>query len=141
MKDILKKIFLIPFILFLICLFVSFLEYKQITHINSYDERITKNSPLCGTFQEAKKDALHQCKNFFEFMTNRPAPIDLLVTIYTFVITFISSLFIFLFKKNKKYFYFAFLIFFLVVIILSLIYTNSSDPNAIFFTGELPANK
>ena len=137
MKKNLKKIFLIPFVLVLICLVISFLEYKQITHINPYDARLVEKSPMCGTFEEAKSNSLHQCKSFFEFMTHTPSPLDLVLIIAIFVVTAVPLLFIFLFKKNKKYFYFAFLMLILVFLVLSLIYTNSNDANALFMTGEL----
>lgn len=137
MKKNLKKIFLIPFALVLICLVISFLEYKQITHINPFDVRLVERAQMCGTFEEAKSNSLHQCKNFFEFMTHTPAPLDLVLTIAIFVVTAVPSLFIFLFKKNKKYFYFAFLMLILIFLILSLVYTNSNDVNALFLTGEL----
>ncbi|MEI6810669.1 MAG: hypothetical protein WCK60_01310 [Candidatus Nomurabacteria bacterium] len=140
MKNNLKKIFLIPFILVLICLFISFLEYKHITHINKYDYvsfSLKENLPSCGTFLEARKNILHECKNFFEFMTNRPAPLDLVLTISVFVMSFLLSLFYFLFNKNKKYFYSAFVILVVVFLVLYLVYINLNDPDALFLTGEL----
>jgi len=137
MKNNLKKIFLIPFVLLVICLFISFLEYKQITHINPFDVSLIEKAQMCGTFQEAKSNSLHQCKNFFEFMINNPAPLDLVLSLSVFVFTLVLFLFYFLLKKNKKLFYFAFLILILISLALSLIYTNSNDTDALFLTGEL----
>lgn len=137
MKKSLKKIFCIPLILVLICLIISFLEYKQITHINSLDVSFVDKVQMCGTFQEAKSNSLHSCKNFFEFMTNNPAPLYLVLTIAIFVVTAVPLFFYTLFKKNKKYFYFAFLMLVLIFLILVLVYTNSNNPDAIFLTGDL----
>ncbi len=137
MKNNLKKIFLIPFILVLICLFISFLEYKQITHINVFDQRLVENTPICGTFAELKINALHQCKNFFEFMANRPMPLDLIVTITLFIFSSVLSLFYFLYKKSKKLFFRAFFIFIFVFFLLVLMYENIENKDAFFLTGKL----
>lgn len=136
MKNNLKKIFLIPFILVLICLFISFLEYKQITHINVYDIRLMENTPICGTFKELKMNSLHQCKNFFEFMTNRPMPMDLVITITIFIFSSVLSLFYFLYNKSKKLFFKSFFIFMAVFLILFIIYKNIDDKDVFFLTGK-----
>lgn len=132
MKKNLKKIFLIPFILVLICLFISFLEYKQITHINVFDQRLVENTPLCGTFAELKINSLHQCKNFFEFITNRPLPLDLIIIVIIFIVSLVLSLFYFLYKKSKKLFFRSFFIFIFIFLVLLLIYKNIEDKDAFF---------
>lgn len=136
MKNNLKKIFLIPFILVVICLFVSFLEYKQITHINVFDIMLSENTPICGTYLELRMNSLHQCKNFFEFMTNRPMPLDLVVTIAVFIFSSVLSLFYFLYKKSEKLFFKAFFVFMMMFIVLFLIYNNIEDKDYFFLTGK-----
>lgn len=132
----LKKIFLIPFILVVICLLASFLEYKQITHINVFDIMLSENTPICGTYLELRMNSLHQCKNFLEFMTNRPMPLDLVVTIAVFIFSSVLSLFYFLYKKSEKLFFKSFFVFMIVFLILFLTYNNIEDKDYFFLTGK-----
>lgn len=137
MKSNLKKIFLVPIVLVVICLFISFLEYKHITHLNVFDQRLTDNVPMCGTFLELRKNILHDCSGFTEFMTNRPVPIDLMLTIVIFSFSLVLSFFYFLLKKSKKLFFRAFFIFVLIFLVMILIYRNIEDKDAFFLTGKL----